>query len=183
MMRTLRAMGLAAAMLAMPAMAAAAEDDNPKLYGTLGGLWAIDAFDIDSTANAQNSYGLDTRVGYRFHENLAAELQYQWAARFETTQGGVQLGTIATHTGTANIKAGLMATAFQPYLLFGVGVVNGQRDPGRDVTEFGLRVGGGLQWFVTRNVGFYGELTYVQPFGSLRDFASVPIGFGAAFRF
>jgi opacity protein-like surface antigen len=91
---------------------------------------------------------------------LAAELQYQWAARYEVTQNAAQLFTAETHAATANVKAGFLTSPFQPYLLFGMGVVNGQLDPGNDATEFGLRVGGGLQWFVTRHLGFYGGAAF-----------------------
>jgi opacity protein-like surface antigen len=175
---------IAAVVAGLPMGARAAEEEsNPSLYGTLGALWALDAFDVPQTANTQNSWGLDARVGYRFHENLAAEVQYQWAARYEVTQNAAQVGTVETHAGTANLKAGLLATAFQPYILFGVGIVNGQLRPGNDATEFGLRVGGGLQWFVTHHLGFYGELTYLKAFGSLKDIDAVPIAFGAAVRF
>jgi opacity protein-like surface antigen len=194
MTRTLMAIGLAAAMaMALPAPAAAQEEETAattsgagaerRLYGTLGGLWAVDAFDTPSLANTQNSYGLDTRVGYRLTGIFAAEVQYQWAARYEITQGGAEIGKVETHAATANVKAGLLESALQPYLLFGVGIVNAQLNPGNDATEFGLRVGGGLQWFVTEHVGLYGELTYLQPFGPLKDFAAVPIAFGAAFRY
>jgi opacity protein-like surface antigen len=187
------AIGLAmTVMLALPPTAPAAEGEDAaessgggtnRLYGTLGGLWSVDAFDVPATASTQNSWGLDTRVGYQFHGNLAAEVQYQWAARYEVTQGGAELQKAETHAGTANIKAGLLESAFQPYALFGVGIVNGQLRPGNDVTEFGLRVGAGVQVFVTDNVGFYGELTYLKAFGSLRHFDAVPIAFGAAFRY
>jgi hypothetical protein len=36
---------------------------------------------------------------------------------------------------------------------------------------------------VTQHVGFYGEVTYLKAFGSLKDIDSVPIAFGPAFRF
>lgn len=188
---TLRAVGWALALTAACAAVASAQAEEAsatsgtdgKLYGTLGAIWSRSAFEIPSLANSQDSWGLDTRVGYKFHENLAAEVQYQWAARYEITQGGAQIGKAETHAGTANLKAGLLASAIQPYLLFGVGIVNGQLQPGADVTEFAIRVGGGFQWFVTQHLGFYGELTYLRAFGSLRDFDAVPIAFGAAVRY
>jgi opacity protein-like surface antigen len=192
MRRMIGAIGLAmTVMLAFPAVAPAAEEGasessgggTNRLYGTLGAIWSNAAFDIPATANSQNSWGLDTRVGYQFHGNLAAEVQYQWGARYEITQGGAQLQTIETHAATANLKAGLLESAFQPYLLFGMGIVNAQLRPGNDATDFGLRVGGGVQVFVTEHVGFYGELGYLKAFGSLRDLDAVPIAFGAAVRY
>jgi opacity protein-like surface antigen len=184
------AIGLAM-LLAFPVLAPAADEEaaessgagKNRIYGTLGGLWSNAAFDIPSTANSKNSYGLDTRVGYQFHSVLAAELQYQWASYYKITQGGATLQTVETHAATANIKAGLLETAFQPYALFGVGIMNGQLHPGNDATDFALRVGAGVQVFVSDNIGLYGELTYLKSFGSLRDLDSVPIAFGAAFRY
>jgi hypothetical protein len=111
------------------------------LYGTLGAIWSLDAFDVPAEANRQNSYALDTRIGWKSHG------QYQWAARYEVTQGGAQVGTIS------------------------------------DATDFGLRVGGGLNWFFTDHFGMYGELTYLKAFGSLKDIDAVPIAFGGIARF
>jgi hypothetical protein len=193
--RLLRAMGLAAALLmAMPAWAAdeeetaageekAVEKGDPKLYATAGGLWSLAAFDVPSEVGQQDSFGVDARVGYMLHPHFALEGQYQWAARYELTGGGMHLNNVETHAGTGNAKVILFRGPLQPYLLFGAGVVNASLQHGRDRTEFAIRAGGGVTVYFSEHVGVYGEITYLKPTTSLNEFNAVPIAFGGAFRF
>jgi opacity protein-like surface antigen len=186
MNRAIRTIGLLAGLLAFLPSGVRAEDSTrsrPGLYANLGPVGSFAAFDVPSTAGQQDSWGLDARVGYRFHPHLAAEAQYQWAARFEVTSGGATQEVVTTHAVTANGKIFIFQGPLQPYILLGLGLVNANFRHSSDHTAPAFRAGGGVQILFTDHIGIYGDITYLKPFTSLGDWNQVPIAFGGTYSF
>lgn len=188
--RAIRTIGLLAVLLAaVPSVAAEGEKEEEKtgplvgFYGALGVSPQLPAFDLTSDVGQQASWGLDARAGYRLHNRIALEAQYQWAARFELTQGGAQLDTITTNTWTGNAKVFILNGPLEPYVILGLGVVNAHFGRSKDHTAMAFRAGGGFHIFFTPHIGAYAEITYLKPFTSLSDYNSVPLAFGGIYQF
>jgi len=192
MNRLAKIVGVLALLALLPAGASAAEDegekksDGPlsKVYGQLGMIAGIPAFDIPSTQGQQTGWGMDVRAGYKLLSHLWLEGQWQWINRYETTTGfGTQANVLRTNTFTGNVKVPIFTGPIQPYGLLGIGLQNADLKHGDDKTEFALRVGGGANFFFTDHIGIYGEVVYLKPFGSLDDYGTVPIAFGGIYQF
>ena len=179
-----------ALLLTVPSWSPAAEGEGEggggpsRFYVAAGGLASLTNYDLPTDTGQQSSWGVDARVGYRVFSILAVEGQYQWAARAEITTGtGQQQNVVETHTGTVNAKVLPFEGPFQPYLLLGFGGIHAALRHGDDTLETALRVGGGVNFFFTDNVGIYGEVTYLKPWGSIDGLSTVPIAFGGIFQF
>jgi opacity protein-like surface antigen len=179
---------LAVLLAAVPGVAAEGEGEaktapGTGFYGAMGVSPQLPAFDLPSDVGQQASWGLDARAGYRIHSRIALEGQFQWASRFELTQGGAQLDKLTTYTGTTNAKIFILNGPLEPYAILGVGVVNAQFKNAKDHTAAAFRVGGGFHVFFTEHIGAYAEITYLKPFTSLNDYNTVPLAFGGIFQF
>jgi len=161
-----------------------AEELLKGVYVGLGPMYSIAAFDFPATTTGtQNSWGLDARVGYRLHPHLGLEVNYQWAARYEITSGGMQLNTVETSTVTGNARIFIFDGPIAPYATLGIGFMNADFARPGDRTEGAFRGGGGVQFFFTEHLGAYFDVTYLAPFRSLSDYAAVPFVLGAAYKF
>jgi Outer membrane protein beta-barrel domain len=190
MTRVARFVGLVALVAVVAPGWAAAKDEKKSdgplagVYGQLGPVAGIPAFDLPSTVGQQNGWGMEVRGGYKVLSHLALEGQWQWIARYETTNGqGAQLNVAQTNTFTGNAKVFVFTGPIQPYAILGFGLMNAALKHGPDKTEAALRVGGGSNFFFTDHIGIYGEITYLKPFGSLSTLGSVPIAFGGIYQF
>ncbi len=184
MVRAIAAIGVVGALLlGAPTAGAAEEARERRLYAMLGANASQPAFDLPSLAGQQMSWGIDARAGFRVHERIALEGNYLWAARHETTFGGQRLDLVEMHAGTANAKLFLLTGTIEPYALIGTGLVFADSDVEGENTRWAIRGGGGVQVFFTDMVGAYVEGTFLQPFGDLNDFATVPVTFGGIVRF
>ena len=194
-MRTMIAALVAACLLAtMPALAAddegggggGAVKTEKGFYAGLGGMVALDAYDVPTGVSGEAGWGLDTRVGYRVFSWLAGELQYQYVPHQQITVSGVGRTDFTTNALTANGKVYILNGPIQPYVLLGFGFQDVNASGGgvnASSLQTALRVGGGAQFMFTEHIGAYGEITYLQPFSSLRDYATVPIALGALYQF
>ena len=70
--------------------------------------------------------------------------------------------------GSANLRGYLMTARVQPYALIGLGAMWRQDDV-RAISDTAimLRMGGGIELWLTRYVGFDAAFSYQMPFGSL----------------
>jgi hypothetical protein len=119
------------------------------------------------------------RAGYRFHPNLAAELQGQYNGQFDVkgnTIGRPLLGSVRTVSSTANLKVypftGILTEIVQPYALGGLGILwadTEDRAPGAQLplgdVEFAGRGGLGVDTYIAPMLAFTVEGTYIAPSG------------------
>lgn len=162
-------------------------------YIGLSGVYAVDASAI--TEFTENSMGISGIAGYRFTPNIALEGQFEWLDGFDVAAAGIDIGRLESWTLTGNLKGLLMTGRIQPFGLLGMGVMRT-----RFVTESGLpvpfdglinvtrsgfamRFGGGIEFYVTRNIVVSLDGSYVLPTGNLQDLDYGSFGFGAQWRF
>jgi opacity protein-like surface antigen len=199
------------ALVQLLAGSAVAQDDyaRPGPYLGLGGTYAFrwvpgdfdDDLGLGATVRADNTGGLNARVGYRVSRWLAGELEYEWLDGFDVeVEGGGGGFTLRSHAVTANGKLVYPGWGrFQPWMLAGIGVSiyeaqdrSGLAD-GLDSTSvgFGARMGFGLDVYLTEswlvNLGAEGFLDTTQiensMGGDLDQFWYVPIQLGIQYRF
>jgi opacity protein-like surface antigen len=195
---------------AMGQTSTAAETTSPQdlsrsgAYLGVGPAYVVSDFNLPGRVSADNGVGLDARGGYRLLPNLAAELDLQYATRFDIHQGQnhSKVGTVDTLVVTANAKGyplsgwqlscsgGLCVLAkerVQPYGVVGIGLLRSSETdtPGVSIaggeTVFASRFGGGVDVYVTANVVLNVEGTYVLAAHGGRDVT--PIVFALQYRF
>jgi opacity protein-like surface antigen len=159
--------------------------DRSGLYFGAGGLFAIEDFDGTGGLNFKNSPGYNFRLGYRFHPNIAVEAMSERAVGFDLK--GLSGAEVNTWTTTLNGKFFALTGQFQPYGLFGIGAMQAQaKVPSASNTNdfgFALRYGAGMDTYITENLVFNLEASYVHPQGKVEDVNYVALGGGIQFRF
>jgi opacity protein-like surface antigen len=111
---------------------------------------------------ASNSWGLNSRAGYRFHKFLAAEVEYEWLQHFGLRVNGAGapggLGSVRVQTITANLKAIAPYGHWQPYVLAGFGATLAKytETTGSPLnvapTSYSTRFGLGVDYYLTENI-------------------------------
>ena len=90
------------------AAGAARADDRDEfskngVYFGIGASYGVPLFEptLDNAFNdlgldekVSNAWGLNSRLGYRFHKYLAAEVEYEWLQHFGMRVGGASLGSV-----------------------------------------------------------------------------------------
>lgn len=150
--------------------------------------------------SVKDSLGMRGRAGYRCHRYASADLQIEWLDEFkgklfEDGMGHVADFDVEPIVATANARGyvPLFGDRVQPFVLFGAGLASvktvlrdvqgaGGRKTDR-TTEFALRAGGGIDFYVTPNIVLTLESDYMQAFDDLKDFDYVSIGLGAQYRY
>ena len=127
------------------------------------------------------------RLGYRLHPHVAAEGEFEWLSEADVEIGGSNAGTIEAWTFMAGVKAYVLPDRVQPYLGLALGGMVAEAESGPlDNTEssFALRVGGGVDVYITRNIyGNFG-ISYVIPTDDMLDELDyVSFGWGFGYRF
>jgi opacity protein-like surface antigen len=123
------------------------------------------------SANVDDSWGMNARLGYRLNPRLALEGQFEWLANFEVdaqVNGVERKQEIALMTLSANAKYFLLTGRIQPYLVAGAGWGRSRVKPaigGSNEREDGwvARGGAGVNLYGSRDVAFNIETTYVHP--------------------
>lgn len=171
-----------------------AQDDYYRT-GCYLGLAGTVAFplSVDAPANTdvEESLGLNARAGCRSRW-LGGELHFEWLEGFDIEESGEDDevdGWALTLDGKGYFLAGLaggwspLAKRFQPFATLGFGYLDFD-GPGKfDDWDFGLRVGGGLDVYVTNNIAINVDATYVLPVSDLQDLDYVSVGWGLLYRF
>jgi opacity protein-like surface antigen len=168
------------------------------------------------------AFGVNGRIGYRLHPRVAVEGEFEWINGFDVKGfNDVKITDGEGWFASANVKGYLLTDRrFQPFLLAGVGyyraklssfiagsVINADgpdsnfRVPLSEESNGGvaLRVGLGLEAYITEHVAFIFDAQYVRPFVNVevRDYSSgeyfgygeiegldyVSIGVGLQYRF
>jgi opacity protein-like surface antigen len=171
---------LLGAALALVAQAALAQDfERPGLYGAMNGVYSVETFDDVPSSIVDNAIGVSIRGGYRFNSMLAAEMQYEYSGDFSDIGGD-----FAEHLWTMNGKVYLPLDRFQPYALFGMGLVVGAFDPGSNEESFVARVGGGVDMYFNEQFGLLAEVLYNMPTDHpIDDGKYLSLGWGLFYRF
>lgn len=181
---------LGALLLSSLPLSAGADDDLGRTGGYVGiaGTWAIENFDdVPSGVSVDDGVGLNARAGYRFHPNLAAELQLEWVPEFDVDTGGffgdAEIETLVT---MLNGKAYAATGRIQPYFLVGMGALYARADvpgPDPDDTGFAARLGGGTEIYILPELAAVLEGSYVFATGDVNDFDYGSIVWGLLYRF
>jgi opacity protein-like surface antigen len=187
------------------------EFDRQGWYLGAAGSYAVESFDLEAlpdlenaypfaSLSADNSFGFNGDVGYRCHPRLAGEVEVEWLDGFDADLSDPVLGHVASTdiealAVTANLKGYLLTGRYQPFLLFGGGVIQTESNlqdalaPGIGIsniekeTEFAFRFGGGIDLYATKNVVVTLDADYVMPFGNLDELDFITIGWGFQYRF
>jgi len=144
-------------------------------------------------ATVDAGFGVNARGGYRFHPNFAVEGQYEWVTDVKVDIiGGVDYPSamrLGTWTFTANGKGYVMTGKVQPFLSLGAGLIHADvndrmgLDLRNDEYGFTLRIGGGVDFYMSPKWLVELDLSYVLPTAGLAPFDYVAGGIGVGYRF
>ena len=197
-----------AAFLLLAPMASAGERESPNLnyarngpyfgLGFVGGVYtqadretekelaAIGyVIDVDSSVAA----GFYTTYGYRLNPHAAAQLHFQYLPDTDVEFDGVKLLEVNTWTLTGDIKGYLPMGPFQPYVLAGLGIMHTKQKSTLGIgskastEEFVVRLGGGIDYYLTENYVFEVELGGVLPSGDLKGLDLFTFAVGLQYGF
>jgi len=184
--------------IAAPAVAEDADYARSGFYVGLAGTYALpmsveDEFNpalsaMGASGSADNSLGINARIGYRVIPYFAYEAQYEGVTGFDVKAMGTTAYELRTNVATLNLKGYYPVGRFQPYLLLGLGMMfaNGDDNVGLPVPSgyygFASRFGLGLDFHITDKFLFTLEPSYVLPAGDTKNFDYFSIGWGFQFR-
>jgi hypothetical protein len=162
--------------------------DRDGWYLGLGGGWAKELF---QNGNAGDSGFVQARAGYHFLRFAALEAQLEYTPKFKGKSGswaGVDVATWATWLNIKGYPTAPWTGLFQPFGMISIAwmwerltgsAVNGSIEEG----GFAARFGGGIDFYVTRNIVITTEAAYVLPTGELDDLDQLQLGGALQYRF
>jgi opacity protein-like surface antigen len=145
--------------------------DRDGLYLALDAAFLLDVSETDLGGLAKDTWGIEVAGGMRFHPYLAAELQLEYSGAIQ----GVSFGP--------RFKAYVLTKRVQPYLSFGIGLLNGEEESGHNEWGGLMRMGGGLDWYLTDNIVFDLTVEYLYGIGRWSDLRNVRFAVGPQYRF
>ncbi len=147
-----------------------------------------------------DSWGIRGQAGYRCHPRFSAELEVEWIDEFDANvnkrfSGKVGTTEVEPLVVTVNTTGYLLTGRTQPFLRAGLGLMKveyTERDTTTtpspdgskqesDETRFAFRVGGGIDYYATKNVVLGVDVDYVL--SPSLDVGYVTIGAGVQYRF
>lgn len=183
----------------------AAEPEYEAFYVGVGGSYALENF--DGEANPDNAWGFNAKLGYRMHEFIALQFDYDYLFGFDDSQKVFSSGKtykakyeLDVQTFILSLKGyfGINSYNIRPFVIAGVGGIHVNVDtdynvtgPGtsvrahgsNDETDWCVKLGGGLDWYPTKNLSLGLEGSYVWGLGNLDDVQYFNIGVGVAYHF
>lgn len=162
--------------------------DRDGWYAGIGGGITIENFQGGSANDT--GFG-NLRAGYRFLQFGAVEAQLEYTPKFNGQSGrysGVNTGLFGTWANFKGYPTAPWTGPVQPYAMIGIGWwwarhwgsnVSGVEHDG----DFVSRFGGGVDFYVTRNIVLTVESAYVVPTGDLRRLDQVQVGGVFQYRF
>jgi len=160
------------------------------LKGGVGRAYNLFEEELPAGEVAENSHDINLRFGYRIFSRLALEAEWELATKFAVNAGGVEVRALQSMTGTGNLKGFLLTGPFQPYALFGLGVMNVSADDSvvglslnEDWTDLTLRMGGGFDFWANEHIAVSLEATYLRPTGDVKDFDYISYTVAFQYRF
>jgi opacity protein-like surface antigen len=178
-------------LFALASRAQASDFDRTGVYAGLSGSYAIDKGiegDLEG-ADVAGSFGIQGRLGYRFHSHFAAEVHAEYLFGFDAEIEGVGSLSYEALVATTNVKLFLATTDIQPYALVGMGLLysgaEGSSGSGLSAYAVGpaFRAGGGLDFYFSDSIVVNLDVTYLFPFANARGLDYLSIGFGVQYRF
>jgi opacity protein-like surface antigen len=144
-----------------------------------------------SSADVSESLGLHARAGYRGNW-LGGEVHFEWLENFDVKADRLDFkvdGWALTldgklyPLGLLESKLTALARRFHPFATAGIGYVRFSGPQGIDDDPV-IRLGGGLDVYVTRNIAISVDTTYVLPMSlAIDDLDYVSVGWGVLYRF
>jgi opacity protein-like surface antigen len=175
-----RLLSLLAFSCVLVATAASAQDyARPGLYAQGNFVIGIENFDDTPSNLVDTAYGVSGRIGYRMAPMFAIESQFEYTGDFSDVSGLDLTGKLVTVNG----KFFFLQEELQPYALAGFGGSWVDFDPGPDEDAFVVKLGGGIDFYLSESWGVNGEVVYNIGTGDLDDVSSTSIGIGAFLRF
>jgi hypothetical protein len=162
--------------------------DRDGWYVGAGGGGAIEFFQHGS---ADDSGFAQIRAGYHFLQFAALELQLEYTPKFKGRSGnyaGVNTTTFGTWANIKGYPTAPWTGPVQPFAMIGLGwwwerrsgsALDGVRQNGGFVSRFG----GGVDFYVTRNIVVTAETAYVVPTGHVSSLDQLQIGGALQYRF
>jgi opacity protein-like surface antigen len=156
-----------------------------------------DVFGGPASASVDDSLGISTNAGYRFHPHLSAAVEAEWLDGFRSDLSAAGLRRVAKvdiepWVITANAKGYPLTGRYQPFLLVGLGIMtakakvtdllgSGASESFRS-TDFAMRFGAGFNFYVDDTFALTVGADYVLPFGSVEGLDYISIKWGIEFR-
>lgn len=189
--------------------AAPADEFSPFAYIAIGGVYGEEFFEGDAhQINASYGWGVNSRVGFRFHQMLAAELLFEGMVEFDADSGGNGASENIdrkVYSVMPNFKFYPIEGFCEPYLSVGGGWVYADSGNDNEVTRFGfqpanthiqhgtvdqghgfgMRFGVGADFYATEQIFIAPEVAYVLPLTAdvnNYDYLSVSLSVGYAFN-
>jgi opacity protein-like surface antigen len=162
-------------------------------YGIIAGTYGLEDFsdlkndaedDLNENVDFDNTLGFNLRVGDRWHNNLATELELEWMDSFDLEKSDVNGGVGEVWSLTVNQKAFLSTGRFQLFGLFGGGLygVGDAEIAGQDEEPqgeaFGLRAGAGFNFYITEKIGLNMDWVYNWGVGGLNELRYSSLSWG-----
>lgn len=146
--------------------------------------YGIEDFDRPGDTDVDDSAGFGVYLGQRVDPHFAVGLQWEYMGGFEVSQGSVN-SEVVTNTLMADGRFYLLTGRIQPFLQVGFGWVHVDDEEGifDDGDAFGVRGGGGLEFYLTERVVLSAGADYVVPATDVDDVRYVSVHGGAMFRF
>jgi hypothetical protein len=162
--------------------------DRDGWYVGFGGGYAMEMFEGGSSGDSGFA---QIRAGYHFLRFVAAEVQLEYTPKFNGDSGRYAGVDTATWAAWANFKGYPTAPwtgCVQPFGLVGVAWM-WERRTGTGISGsdehggFAARFGGGIDFYVTKNIVVTAESAWVLPTGSVHELNQLQIGGALQYRF
>lgn len=151
------------------------EFSRPGIYLGLNGVGALGVDRRGSSNELAGGGGVNIRAGSRESAILSWEFEFEWVDLPDENDNSLTYGI--------NAKFYFAEKRLQPYMILGAGGgTRFQKDIGRN-TDWNFRMGGGLDYYLTKHWALNSENVYVVGVGSLlrQEYASFSLG--AIYRF
>ncbi len=194
-MRALRILllGLTLVMLGTDAMAQEEDEDQAVDYSRTGmyvsasGVFVVERWpSSNKNAGADDTYGLNLRVGSRISQWASVELELELIDDFFPDEHQ----DFRAVTATANTRVYPMGGRIQPFALAGLGIVSTvvkHRDRDSSIkqsnADWGFRAGAGVDFYYTEHVAVSLEASHIFTVGDVKDIDHISIGVGLLYRF
>jgi opacity protein-like surface antigen len=181
---------LLAIAFALPAQAQpkGPNDDGPDpetahlgRYAGIGLLYAVD--DFNSDYGGDPSWGFSVRAGSRTNQHVAFGIEADYYNGFDSN-----VGDLSGFSVFPVMHYYPFIGKIEPYATVGLGVYRLKGDNntfGDDDTaiEIAAKLGAGVDFYVTDQIGVFADAAYIIADRDLEDFQSIPITLGVKYRF
>ena len=134
------------------------------------------------------AYGFDFWVGYRVYRHVAVETQLEYLNGFKVDLQDLSVLKFQALTGIVNLKGYALTGRIQPFAVFGFGLGWGKVESNlvpvsEDELDIVVRLGGGLDYYLTEHIAIQTTAAYVFATGGLDGMDYVSLLLGAQYRF